>query len=333
MITILTPFIPLSFKGEGDKGGYRKIMWRASVKNRFEFVPGIQHGEVRINNMGIEQFHPHSSLKDLGFEQEEFVREANYLLDKYKIKVPHDFPKPIVTKEALFGEKPVHVYHTHTVGVCFCNCIQLEKINVNTAKLLRELIKPDPIEGLLHSTSISVIALEYVDKGYKVELFPRTKAGRKPDLLVDGIFCDVKVIQESDWTKEALKNEHREEFLTTGMAPPHYIRDGICFDVGKFIEIRSSDGIQQAEMLLVDLSLKSLPNLHGMAGVQRQTLPPPKRNRIVFFCCAFHEGKVESGYYLDFDPSLWEVIRSCDKKMRRGWLPPPLGWADSAKTN
>ncbi len=298
------------------------------MKNRFEFTPGLQHGEVRINNMGIEQFHPHSSLKDLGFEQEEFVKEANYLLDKHEIKIPDDFPKPIVTKEALHGD--ISVYHTHKVGVCFCNCINLEsKYNINTSKLLRGLMKPDPIEGLIHSTSISVIAIDYVNKGYKVELFPRPKTGRRPDLLVDAILCDVKVIRESDWTKEALADEHRQEFLKTGMSPPHYIRDDVCFDLGMFIRNRGSEGIQQADMLLVDLSLKSLPNLHSLGGVKRQVLPPPQRNRIVFFCCAFDTGKVDSGYYLDFDLSLWEAIRSCDKRMRRGWLPPPIGWADS----
>ncbi len=109
--------------------------------NRFELAPGVNHGWVCINRSSVEEFHPQSSLMDLGFKQEEFVREANRLLDKYRFEVPIDFPMPDVVPDALCRQ--VSVSYGLFVGYCFCNFKLETQHGIDTSKLLKELIESD----------------------------------------------------------------------------------------------------------------------------------------------------------------------------------------------
>jgi len=295
------------------------------MKSRFKIEDGLDHSWITMNGQSVEFFHPHSSLSDRGFDQKQFVKEANQLLDKYekkyRIQVPTDFPKPIIAELALFGK--VAKNYNAWIGYCFCNLIILERdYGVDALPLLYELMRRG---DLLHSTAISVIAVDYLEKCHEVKLFPKTGTHRKPDLLIDNVICNVKAIRESDWTQEIGESERRkEDFIKTGKGPRHKIRDEICYDIGRAIGNRGSEGIQQAEMLLVDLSLKSLPWLHRMGGVRKQKLPCPKKHRIVFFSWEYGgDMPACSGYYLDVAPSLWEAIRSCSKTKRLAMYPPP----------
>jgi hypothetical protein len=287
------------------------------MRSRFEIERGIDHSWVTLNGQSVEFFHPHSSLLDRGFDQKQFVKEANQLLDKYekkyRIRVPTDFPKPIIAELALFGKEAKN--YNAWIGYCFCNIIILERdYGVDALPLLYELMRRG---DLLHSTSVSVVAVDYLEKRHEVKLFPKTGIGRNPDLLIDDVTCDVKARREADWTQEIKESERKKEFVATGKGPCHEIRDDICYDIGMAIGNRGSKGIQQAEMLLVDLSLKSLPWLHRMGGVRKQKLPCPKKHRIVFFTWEYGgDMPACSGYYLDLEPSLWKAIRSCNKTMR-----------------
>ena len=288
------------------------------MSGRFEFENFSNM--VIINNHSVESG---DILRVLGFNQEDFITQANGLLDKYSIEVPGDFPKPLVREVALYGE--IAKNYSHQVGICFCNCIKLErKYHINTLKLLRELINSNEI---LHSASVSEVCVNYLESGHNVQLFPTSDTGKKPDILIDGIFCDVKVIQEADWTKEALKDEHIAEFRKTGFGPWHDISGDVCFDVGMSINKRAAKGIKQADMLLVDLSLKSLGNLlswHPVGGVKE--LPDPRKNRVVFFGRSYSDSSSVFnclGYYLDFDPSLWDIVKYINEKTSMGVFPPP----------
>ena len=300
---------------------YDKIRFVSkTVSGRFE-IEGFSN-QVVINNQSVEGSLPDGILKVLGFEREDFITQANGLMDKYAIKVPEDFPRPTVCEDALSGK--VAKYYNDEVGICFCNCIKLEgKYSINTSKLLHELIN---FNEILHSASVSEVCANYLESGHNVQLFPKSDTGKKPDVLFDGIFCDVKVIQEADWTKEALRDEHIEEFRKEGQGPWHYISDDVCYDVGMSISNRAAKGIKQAEMLLVDLSLKSLPFLYEAGVVKESKLPDPQKNRVVFFCRSYGDSSSVFncfGYYLDLDPSLWDVVKNCNKKTRMGVFPSP----------
>lgn len=274
---------------------------------------------VIINNDSVESG---DILKVLGFNQEDFITQANDLLDKYSIEVPEEFPKPTVCEDALYGKVAKH--YNDEVGICFCNCVKLEeKYSINTSKLLHELIN---FNEILHSASVSEVCVNYLESGHTVQLFPTSDTEKRPDILIDGIFCDVKVIQEADWTKEALRDEHIAEFRKTGWGPSHYISDDVCYDVGMSISNRATKGIKQADMLLVDLSLKSLRRLYEAGVVKEQKLPDPRKNRVVFFCRSYGDSSSVFncfGYYLDFDPSLWDVVKNCNRKTTKGVFPPP----------
>jgi len=298
---------------------YDKIRFVSkTVSGHFEFENFSNM--VIINNQSVEGG---GILKVLGFDQEDFITQANGLLDKYSIKVPEDFPKPLVCKDALHGKLAKD--YSYEVSICFCNCIKLEgKYHINTLKLLRELIN---LNEILHSASVSEVCVNYLESGHNVQLFPKSDTGKKPDILIDGIFCDVKVIQEADWTKEALEDEHIAEFRKTGFGPWHDISDDVCYDVGMSISNRAAKGIKQADMLLVDLSLKSLGNLlsrHPLGGVKE--LPEPRGNRVVFFGRSYADSSSVFnclGCYLDFDPSLWDIMKYLNEKTSMGIFPRP----------
>lgn len=301
--------------------------------NRFSYNNKLD--EIRINNITIP-IHG-----DIGYKPQEFVKAANNLLDKYGIDIPHDFPKPLVTervdpqsKDLMGVRHDVKVNHSRKVPVVFVNCINLEtKYNMNTSRLLREMTASDPVEGLLHSASVSVVSLAYADDGRKVELFPRTKTGKEPDLLIDGISSDVKYIQESDFVKK-IRGAGGVCHVRHGIISKtkHHTRDDVCFDIARFIQDRCSKGIRQADMLLADLSEKSLRDLNEIGSLIKRTLPAPMSNRIVLFSWSVYSGHVDAAYYLDFDPQLWQAIRRCDKTYRIGveWLTlPPLNPHDN----
>jgi len=93
------------------------------------------------------------------------------------------------------------------------------------------------------------------------------------------------------------------------------------------ISNRAAKGIKQADMLLVDLSLKSLGNLlsrHPLGGVKE--LPEPRGNRVVFFGRSYADSSSVFnclGCYLDFDPSLWDIMKYLNEKTSMGIFPRP----------
>lgn len=298
------------------------------MEGRFEILKRFpsDHGWVTINNQPIEVYHPNSSLLDLGFEPEDFVNASNNLLDSRKIKVPREFPQPITQEQSALGKTEVR--YNHWLAVCMANCIKLERLyQTNTSRLLRELMNREP-STMLHSASISVLAIEYLSRGFPVALSPQIKADKKPDLMINNILCDVKTIRETDWLKEAVTEANVKKFRQTGMGPPLTISERITYEVGMAIRDRALEGIRQADMLYFDFSLKYLPWLYRIGKVEEKELPQPKKYRFAFFDWVYGDKDRKrdcSGYYIDLDSSLWDVLRYCDKKMASGILPPPDG--------
>ena len=159
---------------------------------------------------------------------------------------------------------------------------------------------------------MAIIALYYMNYGYNVEI-PFEKSNQyNPDLLINDLKCEIKTIHESDWMRDVDPD--------TGFGKEKFHGSDVCYDIGTFIGKENSGykGILQGDVIFADLTLKSLGNLLSTIkfflkeNKMEYTLPEPKKHRIIYFSRRFKECK---GYYLDFDPKLWNLIEIASKIM------------------
>jgi len=245
-------------------------------------------------------------LKELEVDPIEFVEKANALLAKHQIIIPKDFPKYSNGEKEFHGKK-VDDFPIIDFLICIhCCCLIEEKYGINTSKILRnELIKPNSNRGINHACSMTVIALYYLKKGYDVSIPLEKKDKLNPDLIINNLKCEVKTIQESDWTREIDPE--------TGFGKRKTRGPDLCYDIGTFIGKENSGykGILQADVVFADLSLKSFGEINsditglGYGDKLKYGLPEPKKCRIIFF--SRHYLKCV-GYFIDFEPRLWNLI-------------------------
>lgn len=269
---------------------------------------------------------------DLPMELEIFVEKANALFSRYGIRVKDKYPEDLGPDKELgklIGRQIIS-YPWHEFVICVYCCIVIEKdYNTNVSKILgRELINPNSVSGILHACAMSVITLHHLCRGHRVEIPIEASDEDNPDLRIDGIRCEIKAIQESDWVRDTIwrggeeKRKSRErEFLTTGRGRQHDLAEDVCFDIGNFISNRGYKGIRQGDLIFVDLSLKSLRRLMRLAEDDGLHLPELRKHRIIFFA----RNNLEcGGFYIDFDPRLWELVKTTNKQYKMG-IYPPLG--------
>jgi hypothetical protein len=173
----------------------------------------------------------------LGLTAKTFSEKANILFDEYKINVPSEFK----------------VLDSSEFAICVSCCIIMkEKYSLDVSKIIRkELIDGKKIENIRHASSLASVALYYLNLGYKVEIIEEKEGEPNPDLLINELQCEIKVIQESNWiTNYSVK---------TGKTEEHELFLDLCFDMGEFIKKKGSGfkGIKQSQIIFADLSLKS----------------------------------------------------------------------------
>jgi len=182
-----------------------------------------------------------------------------------------------------------------------------EKYQNDTSKFLRwELIKPNSNRGIYHACSIAVVALYYLDKGCEVSIPLEKKNEKNPDLIINDLKCEIKTIQESDWTNEI---DPETRFGKEKSNEPD-----LCYDIGIFIAKENSGykGILQGDVIFADLGLKSFGSLFGIlrglgyGDKLKYELSTPKKCRIIYFS-RFNLTCV--GHYIDFQPSLWNMVK------------------------
>lgn len=193
-------------------------------------------------------------------EPQTFVDKANALFTKHGIVVPEGYPKNSRVDEE-FGKilgRPIISHPWHEFIVCTHCCIIIEEQHeLDVSKILRkELIEPSSRAGILHACALSLMVLQHLGTGHKVSIPFETSDAENPDLIVDGIKCEVKAVQESDWVKDTIQRSEaaKREFYATGRGRQHDLAEDFCFDIGKFIETRGHKAIRQGELIFVDLS-------------------------------------------------------------------------------
>lgn len=136
-------------------------------------------------------------------------------------------------------------------------------------------------------------------------------------MIINGLDCEIKTIMEVDWEKDMDPKTGKFKIHTQG--------ENLCYDIGAFISKSKSGykGIKQADVIFADLSLKSigslLANIHFIKDNKNIgcNLPEPKKNRIIFFS----KTQLDCiGFFVDFDPRLWEYIKIDDSKTQRAIL-------------
>lgn len=250
-------------------------------------------------------------LKELGVDPIEFVDQVNALFAKYQITIPKDFPKYTIREKKFHGKK-VDDFPIIDFLICIHCCIIIQdEYGIDTSKILRgELIKPNSNRGINHACSMAVIALYYLKEGYKVSIPVEKKNELNPDLIINNLRCEIKTIQESDWS-----NEIDPE---TGFGKRKTRGPDLCYDIGKFLEKEKSGykGILQGDVVFADLTLKSLGDISsdirglGYGDKLKYGLPEPKKYRIIYFSRHYLNC---IGYTIDFESRLWNLIDIASK--------------------
>ncbi len=257
-------------------------------------------------------------FSEFGISRQDFVKKANLLFQEYKVKVPQNYPnlKPMASK--IFGSE-LELNPMNEFATCVGSCILIKDMfNYDVSKIIKnELIAPNSRRGILHADSLATIVLHYLKKGSKV-VIPKEVDGRyNPDLIIDNYHCEIKVINESDWTQEI--------DLETGRGRQRELSQDLCYDIGQFISKKDSGhkGIKQSDIVFADLSFKSFGWIEKITGKHNSGFPNLKKYRIVYFTKKITD---ISSYYLEFDPLLWELIKTTDAKHSFSVLP----WAKTA---
>jgi hypothetical protein len=273
-----------------------------------------------IRTMGEDEWpffngHPTPSGRTPGFfdvldefqmSASDYVSRANSLFDEYGIKVPPDYPRLKEVKRKFFRttfeSNPMTDF-----AICVGSCILMkEEFGTDVSRIVRkELIESSSRSAILHANSMASVALFYLRHGSSVVIPPEMKEQSNPDLVIDGWNCEIKTVDESDWT--------RDIDPSTGRGKARFLSEDICYDVGQFISKRDSGhkGIKQSDVVFADLSLKSIGWIEKITGVKKDGFPKLKKCRIIYFTKKITQF---SSFYLDFDPQLWDLIKTTDAR-------------------
>jgi len=230
-------------------------------------------------------------FQSFGLTSDDFVEKANKLFRDYSIKISPDYK----------------VIDANEFAICISCCIHIQELHgVDVEKILTaELLKGKEAKDLHHATSLASVALYYLNRGMEVKIIREQDNKPNPDLMIDSKKCEIKVIQEADW----ITKEH-ELFLD------------ICYDIGTFIRKKGSGykGIKQSQVIFADLSLKSFGWLKKLLEKEERgyTFPEIREDRIIFFARRILDF---TGFYVDFDPTLWNLIKERKQKHRFGQYP------------
>lgn len=201
--------------------------------------------------------------------------------------------------------------------LCIINCLNLEKkFKFDTSKIIKdELIDPNSSQRIHHACSMSIIVFHYLNKGSKVKIPHEKKLQLNPDLIIDNLNCDIKVIEEPDWT---YRTDDDKLDLETGKTKMRDVSKDVNYDIGKFIITHGHRGIKQADVIFADLTFKSMGMTFIFNEAKRNELPSPKKNRIIFFA---RRNSTCIGFYVDYQPELWSLIKNTNEKYQMGFLP------------
>ena len=250
-----------------------------------------------------------------GIAPQEFIKIYETVSGTYNLKISQGFIKKFYVTSTFFGIKrkaqPASIYKYFIDFIL--NTHYLMERGIEVKPLVQEFKKSGNMAELRHACSLAFLSSTYAYNGYDIEYPSRSKDGKNADVRINGIFADIKVIQESD--SEPIHRKKGREYKTK-------LSKDLCYDIGKAIENRLHDGIKQAELVFIDLSQRSLLSI--WLGEEFDTtsniVPEPTQFRVVYFCkigpnVFIGREQVYSFFatYIDMDPRIWDFIKDSDR--------------------
>ncbi len=279
--------------------------------NYFSFRDGI----IYLNNVGLST---RSLYKHMEINPQEFVNEANNLFSQHKIAIPRNFVKSIPPKMVSYYKIPSWHNFENEILLCVKACLSLEQeFDFDTKKILKSELK----QNVSHACSLAMITYYYLKRGHNVKLYPKQnnpvkKKIKNPDLEINGISCDIKTL--------ALEKGDAIYNIETGRHAKKILGKDILYDIGTSISNRLFKGILQAEVVFIDLTARlswggsnNLFKLINSLNANKLNTPLPninemEKNRVIFFTRDFNKFRELIGFYIDFQPELWNLIKNAD---------------------
>ncbi|MFH1485268.1 MAG: hypothetical protein ABIH46_04280 [Chloroflexota bacterium] len=263
-----------------------------------------------------------------GTTPEDFVRIYQELSDKCGLCVTEDFLAQFYVE--AYGkdlslsqrEDPPFPYINHLVGFVL-DTDYLVRRGTDVGPLVGQFNESGSVDELHHTFHLSGLAAIYASAKCSISFPRRLKSVRSPDLAMNGVHADLKVLNPPD--VEKLHDEKGETFESK-------LREDLCYDIGKAIENRMCVGMEQADLVFIDLGAKSLPLMYLGKSLEnwssrsyRLILPKPVRFRVIFCCMGSLPSNLDRrkeglpysfyGTYMDVDPTLWNFVRGSKVKI------------------
>lgn len=249
-----------------------------------------------------------------GIAPQEFIEIYQSISCSYNLQITEEFIKRFWLESTFFGVKRkselASLIDYLVDFVLEAHCMSEENIHIEP--LVKEFKQSGDIYELRHVCSLAFLSSVYVSQGYTVEFRDKSE-GKNPDFFVNEIAADLKVIKQSD-----LEAIHRKR----GRVYRSKISEDICYDIGTSIRNRLHEGIKQAELVFIDMSVKSLLSIWDEEefDTDGNVVPEPQRFRVVYFCkrgsnVSIGRKKRYSffGTYIDIDPHLWDFIKQSNR--------------------
>lgn len=263
-----------------------------------------------------------------GTTPDNFIGIYDKLASKYGLTITENFLSRFYNeaygKELSLQEreKLPFPYIDHLVGFILDLDFLLNK-HVSIPPLIKEFHECNNSDELHHAFHLAGLAAICCLSKHKVQFPEKSKDKRNPDLTVDKIPSDLKVIRPPDVKK--LHSVRGSEFESE-------LREDLCYDIGKAIENRLCIGIEQADLVFIDLAAKSLPiaflgiMVNAFPDKYYVVIPELRRFRVIFYCMTMlpsnQNRRLEGdlpysffGTYIDIDPKLWQIVKQGDLKI------------------
>ena len=246
---------------------------------------------------------------------QEFIKIFETISSTYNLEITQEFMRRFYEFSTFFGIK--RKGQIAFIAKYFIDFVldmhYLVERGIHIEPLIQEFKESGDMSELRHACSLAFLSSIYTCTGHGIEFGGRSRDSKSADLRIDGIFADIKVIQQNDL--EQLHHRKGRVFQTK-------LSEDLCYDLGKAVQNRLHDGIKQAELVFIDLSQKSLSSiwLSEEFDTTSNIVPDPRRSRVVYYCKIGPNVFIgrEQTYsffatYIDIDPFLWDFIKRSDK--------------------
>jgi hypothetical protein len=168
---------------------------------------------------------------------QEFIKIYETVSGTYNLEISKGFIRKFYLTSTFFGrERKAQPAFIHKYFIDFIlDTHSLMERGIEVKPLVQELKESSDIYQLRHACSLAFLSSIYAYNGYDIEYRSRSNDSPNADVCINGIFADVKVLQQSD-----LEPIHRKK----GRVFTTKLSEDLCYDTGRAIQNRLQHGIR-----------------------------------------------------------------------------------------